>query len=109
MKTMKFRGFKADMIIAGTKTSSVRLFDDKNLQTGDELELINFDTGKAFARAVITEIIEKPLKDISDADLVGHEPFSDVGVYEGVKKYYEERVTPYASAKIVRFRITTLL
>ena len=56
---MKFRGFKADMIMLGTKTSSVRLFDDKNLSVGDDLVLVNWDRGEEFGKAKITQVIEK--------------------------------------------------
>lgn len=106
MKTMKFRGFKAAMILEGVKTSSLRLFDDKNLQIGDDLTFINWDTGEEFAKAVITEVVERPLEDITDADLVGHEPFeSNEAMYESLKKYYGDRITPQTPAKIVHFRL----
>src|SRR3989344_848254 len=74
-KVMKFRGFKAEMILEGTKTSSLRLFDDKNLSVGDDLTLVNYDTREEFGHVTITEVIEKQLEDITENDLVGHEPF----------------------------------
>lgn len=104
MKTLKFRGFKAEMILRGDKTSSLRLFDDKDLKPGDELELINWDTKKSFAKAKITEIVEKRLKEINDNDLVGHEPFQE-GIVENQKKYYGENVNPDTVGKIVRFKL----
>lgn len=104
MKTLKFRNFKAEMILRGEKTASLRLFDDKNLTTGDELELINFDTGKQFASAKIIEVIEKKLGEINDNDLVGHEPL-DGGILQSLKKYYDDRITLETCAKIVRFKL----
>jgi len=44
MKTLKFKDFKARWILEGVKTATMRLFDDKDLQKGDELELVNGDT-----------------------------------------------------------------
>ena len=105
MKAMKFRGFKAQMILEGTKTSSLRLFDDKNLTKEDDLELINFDTGQPFAYAKITEIIEKPLGEITDQDLIGHESFgSKEDMYASLRKYYTD-VDATTPAKIVRFKV----
>ncbi|MEK7631094.1 MAG: ASCH domain-containing protein [Patescibacteria group bacterium] len=105
MKTLKFRDFKAKMILEGTKTSSLRLFDDKNLTKGDELELTNSDTGETFARVDITEVIEKPLSKVNADDLVGHEPFKDYDdMYQTLKKYYPN-ISDDTPAKIVRFKI----
>jgi len=60
MKTLKFKNFKAEWILNGTKTSTMRLFDDKGLKVGDDLELINSDTQKVFAKAKVTP--ETPVK-----------------------------------------------
>ena len=106
MKTMKFKGFKAKMIVGGEKSASLRLFDDKNFQKGEEIELINSDTGEIFANAIITEVIEKPLREITNADLDGHEPYKDENdMYASMKKYYGDRVNPQTQGKIIRFRI----
>lgn len=103
---MKFRQFKADMILEGTKTASLRLFDDKDLSIGDKLELINWETGEPFAHAQITEVIEKPLNKINEHDLIGHEPYKDQKeMIESLKKYYPSS-TPETRAKIVRFKIS---
>ncbi|MEK7650016.1 MAG: ASCH domain-containing protein [Patescibacteria group bacterium] len=105
MKTLKFRDFKAKMILDETKTSSLRLFDDKNLTKGDELELINSDTGKAFAHIQITEIIKNPFSDIHADDLVGHEPFKDYDdMYQTLKNYYPN-IRHDTPAKIIRFKL----
>lgn len=105
-KTMKFRGFKAEMILRGEKTASLRLYDDKDLKTGDDLELINWDTGEIFARARISEVIEKPLKKIGKEDLLGHEPFkSKEAMCTALRKYYGDHIGPGTPGKIVRFRL----
>lgn len=40
MKTLKFRSHLADLILKGEKDVTWRLFDDKDLTIGDQLELL---------------------------------------------------------------------
>jgi hypothetical protein len=51
MKTLKFAANLVPLILSGEKTSTWRLFDDKDLQVGDELEFINKNTNTTFASA----------------------------------------------------------
>jgi hypothetical protein len=76
MKTVKFKPELAKLILDGKKTATWRLFDDKDLQGGDAIQLMNKETGKIFGHAVITEVVTKPIKDLNDADWEGHERFS---------------------------------
>ena len=48
MKTLKFAPELCEQIITGTKTSTWRLFDDKDLTVGDELQFINKESGICF-------------------------------------------------------------
>ncbi len=106
MKTLKFKGFKADWILSGSKTATLRLFDDKDLRVGDELDLINSDTGETFAHAVITQVIEKTLGEINDADLIGHEKWNSLeDMIRTHKLYYGDRVNVQTPAKIIRFKL----
>ncbi len=56
MKTLKFKPHLVDQIIAGTKTSTWRVFDDKDLQIGDNLVFLNKETLIDFGTATITNI-----------------------------------------------------
>ena len=56
MKTLKFTPPLVKMILDGNKTTTWRLFDDKDSQPGDKLNLQNCGTGKDFAKAEILEI-----------------------------------------------------
>ena len=106
MKTMKFRGFKADWIMDGTKMSSMRLFDDKNLQTGDDVEFVNWDTGEVFAHAYISSVTEKKLGELTEIDFEGHEKFESTdSMYANFRKYYGNTVGPHTFVKIVRFSV----
>ena len=73
MKTLKFAPNLIEKILSGEKTSTWRLFDDKDLQVGDELIFINKETLKEFGTAKITSLKVKTLGSLTDADWVGHE------------------------------------
>ena len=104
MKTLKFKGFKAQWILENKKTATMRLFDDKKLSAGDELELINSDNNDIFAYAKIFEVIEKKLRELTESDFKGHERWrNNEEMYEGFRKYYGDRVTPDTIVKIIRF------
>lgn len=95
------------MILSGEKTSTWRLFDDKDLQKGDELILINKETEEEFAKAVITKVEEKKLKDVKEEDFVGQEKFeSEEKMYETYRKYYGEKVNPDTIVKMIDFKLT---
>lgn len=64
MKIVKFRDYLVPLILEGSKNSTWRLFDDKNLSVDDEIELREFGKENSFAKAKITKIIEKPFKNL---------------------------------------------
>ena len=108
MKTIKFRPELARMILAGTKTTTRRFFDDKDLRAGDHVELVNKETGEIFGVAVIEEVIEKPLRDLDDRDWDGHERFpSEAAMYAQYREYYPGReIGPDTPVKILHFSRT---
>lgn len=106
-KTLKFVPHLVPLVLSSEKTSTWRLFDDKNLQKDDQLSLVNKETGEEFARAIITKIEEKKLDDINDTDFTGHEKFeSEEKMYEAYRSYYGDKVTPQTIVKIVDFRLS---
>jgi uncharacterized protein YqfB (UPF0267 family) len=105
-KTIKFRDFLIPLVLSGEKNSTWRLFDDKDLQVGDEVDLINWNTKEKFADAFLTEVREKELGTLEAEDFEGHEKFeSEEAMYESYKTYYGEGVTPHTSVKIIRFTL----
>lgn len=105
-KALKFKEFKANWILDGTKTSTIRLFDDKDLKAGDDLELIDSDNNKTFAKAKITEVIEKKLDELNDMDLKGHEKWdSHDEMIKSLKEYYGDKVNKDTPAKIIKFKL----
>lgn len=73
MKRIKFATNLVEPILNGIKTSTWRLWDDKDLQTGDIVEFVNAETLETFAKAELTRVIEKPFKDLTDEEKQGHE------------------------------------
>lgn len=104
MKRIKFSAHLVPLILAGEKTSTWRLFDDKNLSVGDNLEFMDSDTGNVFGTAVILSIKEKNLGDIQDADFDGHEKFSNKeAMLEAYRGYYGSAVDENTTVKMISF------
>lgn len=104
MKTLKFTPQLVDKILSGEKTSTWRLFDDKDLTVGDKLIFINKETLKEFGEAVITSLKIKTLITLTDDDWIGHEKFSsEEEMYESYKKYYGDKVNKDSEVKILTF------
>ena len=106
MKTLKFTSDLVPKILSGEKTSTWRLFDDKNLSVNDELVFIEKETGNEFAKAIITLVQERKFQDLTDEDWQGHERFeNEQQMYEAYKKYYNLEVTPTSVLKVVHFSL----
>lgn len=103
-KTLKFAENLIPLVLSGKKISTWRLFDDKDLQKGDELILINQATGEEFARARITAVTEKAFGKIDEADFDRHERYeSKEKMLETYRSYYGEKVTWDTLVKVVSF------
>ena len=106
MKTIKFRDYLVKLVQSGEKTSTWRLFDDKDLSVNDEVELVNWNTQESFAKAILIEVREKKLKELEESDFDGHEKFeSEEKMYEDYRKYYGDKVTPGTIVKIIKFKL----
>jgi hypothetical protein len=105
-KQLKFRSSLVPLVLTGQKTSTWRLFDDKNLTVGDEIDCVEFETGERFAKATITAIVEKALGSLTDEDKAGHEQFaSDAEMYATYATYYGRAVGPDTRVKIAWFTL----
>lgn len=114
MKTLKFNHTFAQMIRQGQKTSTWRLFDDKDLSVGDTIKIIDKvkpdvpDSWQVIGKAVVNEVVEKRLKDVNQEDMEGHELFSSqeemLNVY---RSYYGDRVNLETPVKIINFSFTS--
>jgi hypothetical protein len=106
MKILKFQKDLVPLVLNGSKTSTWRAFDDKDLSVGDNLELRTFETGESFAFVKITSVIEKTFGELTDDDKVGHETFkSDEEMYETYSRYYSTPIGPTSKVKIAHFEL----
>lgn len=106
MKLVKFRGYLVPLVLSGQKNSTWRLFDDKDLSVGDEIELREFGKDTSFAAATLIRVIEKPFRDLTEEDKMGHETFgSDDEMYRTYSGYYGTTVTPDTRVKIIWFEL----
>ena len=106
MKIIKFRKSLSEQILRGEKTTTWRLFDDKNLQQGDEVSFAVWETGQEFSKAELTSVQEKSFTSLTDEDWHGHEKFSsDEEMYATYKKYYGREVNENTKVKIIKFEL----
>ena len=106
MKTLKFAENLVPMVISGEKTSTWRLFDDKDLKIGDKLSLIDRGTGKEFATAKIVFLKEKTLGEMGGSDFDRHENYENKEkMLETYKSYYGDKVTKDTVVKMIDFKI----
>jgi hypothetical protein len=104
MKTLKFVPELCEKILGGEKTSTWRLFDDKALQAGDEVEFVNKQTSVIIGVAVIQSLKTKTLGTLSGSDWAGHERYnSEAEMYETYRGYYGDKVGPDTEVKIIDF------
>jgi len=106
MKTIKFRSCLVKEILAGKKTVTWRLFDDKDLKVGDKIKLLYWETKEKFADAEIIIVRENKLGEIRKNDIERHEKFkSEDEMLRTFRKYYGDKVDWSTNVKIIEFKI----
>ncbi len=106
LKSLKFAPHLVPMVLSGEKYSTWRLWDDKNIEVGDELKLLGWPDLEEFGEAKVVKIIVKPLGQLTEEDRLGHEGFaSDEQMYETYTNYYGRPVDPLTTVKIIWFEL----
>lgn len=105
MKTLKFKSYLVDQILNGSKTITWRLFDDKDLKEGDVFEIIDASTGENKGKAVITEIEENKIKNITKEQFHGHGYKNSDAMIANFKNYYGDKVNLDTMVKVVKFKL----
>ncbi len=112
MKTLKFDHKLAVLIENGTKTSTWRLYDDKDLSVNDDVQLVDKvdpekpETWRTIGVAHIDSIVQKRLGDIDTSDYEGHEVFkSREKMFSTYRSYYGSQVNGDTVIKIIRFSL----
>ncbi|MEI6379035.1 MAG: ASCH domain-containing protein [Candidatus Falkowbacteria bacterium] len=105
LKRLKFSAHLVAPILDGSKTVTWRLFDDKDLQVGDELELIESAGSQLIARASITAVAEKPLGEVTEDEMAENGYRDHAHVLEFNRQLYGASVTEDTLVKIITFEI----
>lgn len=112
MKALKLDHELAILVKEGKKTSTWRLFDDKDLSVNDDIKLIDKvspdrpETWRVIGTARINAVIQKRLGDIKPEDYDGHNVYgSPEDMMEALRGYYGNDVNLSTVVKIIRFNL----
>jgi len=115
MKTLKLDHHLAKLVLDGKKTSTWRLFDDKDIAVNDTVELIDKvdpadrASWQVIGVAKVNEVLQKRLGDIDESDMDCHEQFaSRDDMLAAYQRYYGPTVSWSTPVKIIRFNFTAL-
>lgn len=115
MKILKLDHKFAEQVLAGQKTSTWRINDDKDLHVHDRVSLVdkvnaNDPTSwKEFGTATITGILEKPLGQVTQADMEKNETFTSIDdLIQMYRGYYGPQVGIDTPVKIIHFTFAPL-
>lgn len=110
MKSLKLDHELAQAVLAGTKTSTWRLNDDKDLHVHDEVLLVdkvdknNPASWQSIGVARISSVLEKPLGQVTEDDMIDHEKFGSIQeMLQVFREYYGPQVSLETPVKIIRF------
>ena len=108
MKTLKFITEQIADIQSGKCTTTWRLFDDKDLNVGDELQFVNSDNGEVFGYGTINEIVIKRIIDINEDDKLGHRVYADDhAIIADFRRFYGPDVNAQSIIKVVKYSFST--
>jgi hypothetical protein len=105
MKQLKFSEPLPRLVLGGTKNTTWRINDKKEIVEGDELSLCHND-GVEFAKAIVASVCETTFGELTDDDKTGHETFAnDEEMYATYSRYYNITVAPKTNLKVIKFRL----
>lgn len=106
MKTLKFRKNLSELILKKEKNTTWRIFDDKDIKEDDIIQFLVWETKEEFAKAKITNVVEKKFKDLEEKDMEGHEKFASLEeMYATYSTYYNKTVDENTIVKIIKFEL----
>jgi len=110
MKTLKLDHNLAQSVLRGEKTSTWRLYDDKDLSVNDQVKILDKvdpkrpETWKVIGVATINTVVQKRLGDIAEEDYEGHNRYESHNVIlQDLRRYYGPQVDLETPVKIIRF------
>lgn len=112
MKTLKLDHTLAEAVRRGEKTSTWRIYDDKDISVNDHIELLDKvnpgdpSTWVVAGMARVDEVVEKRLGDIGKDDMGGHQEYaSREDMLKSFQKYYGPQVTFETPIKLIHFTL----
>ncbi len=113
MKKLKLDHDVAQQVQSGQRTSTWRLFDDKDLSVNDQVLLVDKvdaddpNTWTTIGTATIDRVVQRRLGDISEQDMEGQESFtSRQQMLATYQRYYGSDVSWQTPVKIISFRFS---
>ena len=103
MKTIKVAPPLIAQLRNGTKTTTWRLFDDKDLTEGDRVTLVDKVSLREVGTAHIASVVVKTLGGVTEAQLREHGYDDADAMYANLRGFYGERVTPETEVKMITF------
>lgn len=109
MKTLKFDHQFAQEILTGSKRTTWRMYDDKDLSVNDDIKIIDkidshSSSWQVIGQAKVTEIVEKKLGDVTEEEIESHRSFaSKEEMLKHYQSYYGRRVSFDTPVKIIYF------
>jgi hypothetical protein len=105
MKKVKFADPLPNLVLDGSKNTTWRINDSKNITTDDILSLCHNDENE-FAKAEVISVRETTFGELTSHDKEGHEKFpSDEEMYKTYSGYYNIQVTPKTNLKVIKFEL----
>lgn len=104
MKIVKFSPQLISSLLSGEKTSTWKLFDDKNLSIHDELELRNSENWDIIGYGKIEKLIEKKIFEVNSEDQKWHDEIKlPEEIVADLQEYYWDSVRLDTIIKIIHF------
>lgn len=105
-KSLKFEKHLVPLVLTGEKYTTWRLWDDKDLKTGDIVDFIRRPELDIFAKVKLIKVVEKSMSRLTENDKKGHESFeSESQMYEHYSQLYKKPVSAKTPIKIIRFKL----
>ncbi|HRN95946.1 MAG TPA: ASCH domain-containing protein [Candidatus Levybacteria bacterium] len=105
MKTLRFFEPLPTLILNGQKDTTWRIHDDKDLQKGDIVQLVDKDR-QEFGKAKIEWTKNTTFGNLSPEDTQGHETFNSTQeMLDTYSRYYGIPVTLETPIKIIKFKL----
>jgi hypothetical protein len=105
-KKLHFAPNLVPLALTGKKTSTWRLWDDKNLMVGDVVDFLESGSEKHFATAELVNVVNKKFGKLTGKDKEGHEKFnSEKEMFDQYSKYYQRKVDGNTLVKIITFKL----